>query len=98
MTAVITLGAPPARIDIDVNAVEPIDFTEPVYDGAGAAVDVTGWTLAAQIRRDRGSPVLYAPSLSAVAPTVVNGVTTDPGGIRVQVSGAATALWPDWRV
>jgi len=93
MTLVTTVGDEPARLDIDVYPGAPIDFTEPVYDAAGAAQDFTGWTLAAQIRASRDASVLHTLTLAAVAPD-----SDSDGGIRVTVSGADTDTWADWPV
>lgn len=82
---VTTIGADPARIDIDVHAGEPIDFTIPVLDATGAAQTLAGWTLAAQVRARRGSELLHTFALAAVA-----------GGVRVTAGSDDTAGWTDW--
>jgi hypothetical protein len=66
-----TIGRDPARIDIDVNAGEPIDFTVSVLDATGAAQSLTGWTLTATVRRDANSPVLHTFT-ATVAPSGTN--------------------------
>ena len=80
-----TLGAPPARLDVDVRAGEPIDFSVPVLDAAGVALSLTGWTGAAQVRASAAGPLLHAF-------TVALGV----GEVRVTATGVQTAGWT-WR-
>jgi hypothetical protein len=94
-----TIGRDPARIDIDVNAGEPIDFTVSVLDATGAAQSLTGWTLTATVRRDANSPVLHTFTAVAVAPSGTPGTANyDPGGVKITASGAQTALWTNWLV
>lgn len=87
MTAVITIGAEPARIDIDVRAGEPVDFTVPVPGSAGAPRDVSGSITAAQVRAAAGASLLHTFAASA-----------GPAGVRVTATGPATASWGDWPV
>ena len=84
---VTTVGAEPARIDIDVTPGEPVDFTVPVLDADGAAQPVAGWTLSAQVRRDVNSPALHTFTTAAVA-----------GGVQVVAAAAETELWSAWLV
>lgn len=82
---ITTVGRNPSRIDIEVDAGEPVDFTVPVLDGAGAAQPLSGWVLAATVRRDPASPVL--DTFTATAET---------GGIRIYAPGEDTASWVGW--
>lgn len=87
MTVVTTIGADPARIDIEVVAGEPVDFTVPVGDANGDAQDLTGWTLAAPIRATPDTPILASLTL-----------TESAGSVRVTATGDDTAAWAGWRV
>ena len=87
MPIVTTIGADPARIDIDAHPGAPVDFTVAVLDGGGAAVTPSGWTLAAQIRASRDTAVLQVLDLTAVT-----------GGVQVEATGEDTAGWADWGV
>lgn len=84
---VTTVGADPARIDIEVYPGEPVDFTVPVPDSAGVAQDVSLWTVSAQARAARSTAVLHT-------------FTLDPGedGVTVTVTEDETASWAAWSV
>jgi hypothetical protein len=84
---VTTVGREPDRIDIELAAGEPVDFTVPVLDAAGAAQDVSAWTVVATIRAGRGGTTLYTftPTLSVA-------------GVRLAATGATTAAWATWPV
>ena len=84
---VVTVGADPARIDIDVYAGEPVDFTVPVPDATGTVQDVTLWTIAAQVRASRSAAILHTFTL-----------TPGASGVRVAATEAQTAAWADWPV
>lgn len=79
-----TVGIRPQKIDVDVLAGEPIDFTVPVLDDDDVAQNATGWTGLAQVRPHAGGRLLAEPTLSFSA-----------AGVRVQV--ADTSGWADWR-
>lgn len=95
-----TIGADPARIDIEVYAGEPLDFTVPVFDATGVAQDVTDWTLFAQARPSRSGLLLHTFTLAGVAPTppIDDDDEGDPGGVRVTATPAQTAAWAGWPV
>ena len=78
-----TVGRHPDRVDLVVHAGDPIDLTVPVRDALDVLVDVTGWTASAVVLRHGGGQVLhtFTPVLS-------------PAGIRVEATGAQTAIWP----
>lgn len=78
----VTLGAHPTRIDIDVHAGEPVDFTVPVLDAAGVAQSLSGWSAAAQVRASADGPVLHTFT-----------TTIDGTAVRVTATAAATAAW-----
>lgn len=93
MTLVTTVGGDPARVDVDVTPGEPVDFTVPVLDAAGAVQPLAGWVLDATVQ---GRHTFTAV---AVAPTGVPGDPGyDPGGVQITASGAETALWAEWLV
>jgi hypothetical protein len=80
---VTVLGTHPPRVDLTVHAGEPVDFTIPVLDAAGApVVSLTGWTAAAQIRATPAGPVLHAFTAA------INGASA-----RVTATPADTAAW-----
>jgi hypothetical protein len=84
----VTIGGDASRIDIDVYAGEPIDFTVEVLDGANApVVDFTGWTLAASVHTGRGATVLHTLSLTGAA-----------DGVTVTAAAEDTAEWAGWAV
>ena len=84
MTAPLVIGAHPERIDLDVNAGEPVDFTVPVLDGSGVAQDISTWTLAATAHQ--GATVLHTFSVGVTATTQVH----------ITATGAQTAAWAAW--
>lgn len=85
MAAVTTVGADPARVDIDIYAGEEVDFTVSYLDAAGEVQDFTGWTLSAQVRAAHDTAVLYTFTPEAVS-----------GGIQVTADGSDTADWANW--
>ena len=87
MTTVYTIGAEPARIDVDVIPGEPVGFTVPVTNAAGTLQDVTLWTVSAHISASRDSVVLHTLDL-----------TPGPTGVQVTAAEADTAGWVDWPV
>lgn len=95
MTAVTTIGADPARVDIDAIPGGPVDFTEPVLDANDDAQSLAGWVLAAQVKHD--DAVLHTFTTAVVAPTGTPGTAGyNPGGVRVSATGAQTAGWTGW--
>jgi hypothetical protein len=87
---VTTIGTHPPRVDLTVYAGEPVDFTIPVLDAAGAPVStLSGWTAAAQVRVDPTGPVLH--TFTALLTGAQARVTATPG----QTAGwvFATARW-----
>ena len=87
MALTTTIGREPARIDIDVTPGEPVDFTAPVLDAAGAAEDLAGWTLLGQIHV--GDTVLY---------TFITEEAASDSGVTITAPGADTEAWADWSV
>ena len=75
------LGVHPARLDLYVHPGDPIDFTVPVLNAAGAAQDLTGWAVAA--------------TASAPDGTVLHTFTASISGtsIRVTATTAQTTAW-----
>lgn len=75
------LGQHPARLDLAVHPGDPIDFSVPVLDAAGAAQSLAGWAVAA----------------TATAPdgTVLHNFTATISGtsVRVSASTAETRAW-----
>lgn len=61
----------------------------PVLDAAGAAVDVTGWTVKAQVRRS--NELLYEWS------TVAGNASCAGSSVTLRVIAAQTAVWT-WQV
>jgi len=99
MSTVTSIGAEPARHDIETCPGEPVDFTIPVLDAAGAAQPLAGWTLEARSGPLWTSPALHTLTLDAVAPTGTPGEPGyDPGGIRVSATGDHTETWAEWLV
>lgn len=74
------LGTHPARLDLTVHPGDPVDFTVPVLDAAGVAVDLSGWTLAVTATGPDGQV------LHSFTPTV-------DGGVRAAADSAVTAAW-----
>lgn len=84
-----TLGGHPDRLDLTVHAGQPVDFTIPILDAAGAAVTtLSGWTAAAQIRATADGPILH---------TFTATIDDDDLTVRVTVTPADTAAWT-WTV
>jgi len=81
MATAVQLGQHPQRLDLYIHPGDPIDFTVPVLDAAGAAQSLAGWAVAA----------------TATAPdgTALHTFTTSPSGtsIRVQATTAQTRAW-----
>jgi hypothetical protein len=75
------LGAHPARLDLYIHPGDPIDFSVPVLDSAGAAVSLVGWSVAATATDGGGA------QLHNFAPTIVS------NQIRVQATSAQTGAW-----
>lgn len=75
------LGVHPLRLDLVVHPGDPIDFTVPVLDAAGAAQSLAGWTVAATATDPAG--------------TVLHTFTTTISGtsVRVQATTAETRAW-----
>lgn len=86
MTGPIVIGRLPARIDIAVNAGEPVDFTVPVLDAAGAAQSLSGWTVTATVHRD--TTTLHTFTTAVVSASQV----------QVTAAGVDTAGWSSWPV
>lgn len=83
MTAPLVVGAHPPRIDLEVHAGEPVDFTVPVLDEDDVPVaSLTGWTPAAQIRAGSDGPLL------ATLTTAVTG-----SSVQITATGDVTAVW-----
>lgn len=85
--SVTTVGADPARIDIEVYPGEPVDFTVPVPDASGVAQDVSLWTVSAQARAARSSSALHTFTL-----------TPGASGVQVTVTEDETSAWGAWSV
>jgi hypothetical protein len=86
MSTPTTIGAAPARVDIEATAGAPIDFTVPVLDAVGAAQSLSGWTLSGTVHTNRGVTVLHTFTVAA------------DDGARVSADGEDTAAWADWPV
>ena len=86
MSTPTTIGAEPARVDIEATVGAPLDFTVPVLDADDAAQDLSGWTLLGTVHTDRGGTTLHTFT------------TTADGGVRVTADGDDTATWGDWPV
>lgn len=80
-----TVGRRPEKIDVDVLAGEPVDFTVPVLDDDDVAQNVTGWAATAEVRRYPRGPLLASFTL-----------TPGAAGVRVAATGAQTAGWVNW--
>lgn len=79
------LGQHPARLDLYLHPGDPIDFSVPVLDAAGAAQDLTGWTVAATAAAPDGTVLHdFQPSAGATS-------------IRVTATTAQTRAWA-WSV
>lgn len=81
-----TVGLRLQRINIDLLAGEPIDFTVPALDALDQEVDVTSWTALAQVRPHAGGTLLHTFTLAASA-----------DGFRVTADPADTLTWAQWR-
>lgn len=77
-------------IDWTILKGDSFDLVLPVLDAANQAVDITGWTAKAQVRRSAAEPVLHEWSAAE------NNLAIVGGEVVLQVIGSATSLWP-WK-
>lgn len=79
-----------AELNVEVNPGEPLEVTVPIFDGAGAPVEIAsgaaGWSGASQIRADwRATTVLHEFDVAFVAGT--------PGSVVFSATAAETLAW-----
>ena len=85
-----TVVLAPAATDIDWTIIKGSDsFTivVPVLDATGAAVNVVGWTVKAQVRRSAGDPLLHEWS------TADGNATCTGTQVNLAVIASVTANW-----
>ena len=75
------LGAHPARLDLVIHPGDPVDFSVPVLDSAGAAQNLSGWTVAATASSPDGAVL-------QIFTAVVSGTS-----VRVTATTAQTRAW-----
>lgn len=88
--ATVVLRPPATGLDWSIIKGDSFDLAVPVRDALNAAVDVTGWTAKAQIRRSESEPVLHEWSAGHSNITIV------ADEVLLTVDGTVTALWP-WK-
>ena len=80
------LGAHPKRLDLYVHPGDPVDFSVPVLDDDAAAVDLSGWTIAAQATAPDG---VLLHTFTATGSAL--------GVVEVSATESETAAWA-WTV
>lgn len=81
-----TVGIQLQKVDIDLTAGEPLNFTVPVLDDDDVAQDVTGWTGVAEVRQHAAGRLLATLTVAGTS-----------SGMRVTADPADTLLWAAWR-
>lgn len=81
----------PAATVLDWTLIKGDDFALelPVLDAAEQAVDMTGWTAKAQVRRSAVEPVLHEWTTEGVTPNATIATST----LTLDVDGAITTTW-----
>lgn len=81
----------PAATQLDWTLIKGDDFSLllPVLDAADQAVDITGWTAKAQVRRSEVEPVLHEWATAGATPNA----EIDGSTLVLLVDGAVTSTW-----
>jgi hypothetical protein len=72
---------------------DSFDLLLPILDGAEQAVDITGWTAKAQVRRSSADPVLHEWTTVATVATPTPNAEISGSTLTLHVDGVVTSAW-----
>lgn len=83
--AIPTVGAPTPRLDVEVHAGAPLDFSVPVLDDDTdtAVSSLAGWTVTACAAPSGAGPVDLAATIEGTS-------------VRIRATASATRAWAAW--